>query len=245
MNKKNHLIQILCLQFLRSSGPLMFFMPMLILISLGIAIGYTFMFSDIDENALLYLATGAPTVILIITGLTILPGQNAEAKAEGYIEFLRTLPTKRLNIMIADIIIWICIALPGFIISTIVTHFVFNPGYSLSLTIIPAFLLVSVTAIALGYGYSFALQTHVTQMLSSILTFGALMFSPINFPMEHLPNWLQMVHRILPLHAMANVMRASLASTAYTAYTWEYAKLLLWCAAGLVFSILILNRTKA
>lgn len=245
MNKKNHLIQILGLQFFRSSGPLIFFVPMLILISLGVSFGFTFMFADMDANTMLYLATGAPTIILIMTGLVILPQQNSAAKTAGYIEFLRTLPIKRVNIMIADIIIWLCIALPGFVISMLVTHFVFEPGYSLSFTIIPAFLLVSVTCIAIGYGFSFALAPHVTSMLSSILMFAALMFSPINFPIENLPDWLQTVHRVLPLYPMANVMRASLASTTYTAYAWEYAKLVLWCVAGLALSISILNRTKS
>ena len=244
MHKKNHAIQMIKLQFLRSSGPFIFFIPMLAIISLGMAIGYTFLFADIDPGTLLYLATGAPTVLLIVAGLTVLPQQNAQAKATGYTEFLRTLPTKRINIMMADILIWLAIILPGFFISTFVTHLVFAPGYAVSLTVIPSFLLVGITSIAIGYGYSFALPVHVTSMLGSILTFGALMFSPINFPMEHLPNWLQVVHRILPLHAMANAMRASLASTTYTADTWDYVKLMIWCVAGLVLSISILNRKK-
>ncbi|MCL1990150.1 MAG: ABC transporter permease [Defluviitaleaceae bacterium] len=217
---------------------------MLVIISLGIAIGYTFMFADIDPGTMLYLATGAPTILLIMAGFVILPQQNGVAKTEGYIEFLRTLPIKRWNIIMTDMIIWLCVIFPGIVISMLVTHLIFDPGYALSFTILPAFLLVSITAIAIGYGFSFALQPHVTQMLSSLLMFGTLMFSPINFPIEHLPNWLQIVHRFLPFHTMANVMRASLASTTYTVYAWEYVKLGLWCALGLTLSISILNQTK-
>ena len=245
MNKKNHLSQVISLQFFRTAGPLIFFIPLMVLISLGVTIGYTLIMPEMDENTMLYLATGAPTIVIIMLGLVLLPLQNSTAKTEGYNEFLRTLPIKRLNIMVADIIIWICIALPGFIISTVVTHFIFDPGYAISFTIIPIFLLVSVTSISIGYGFSFALAPHTTTMLTQLIAFGSLMFSPINFPIYNLPNWFQAVHRVLPLHAMANVMRASLATTTYTASWWEYAKLILWCAAGIILSISILNRTKS
>lgn len=244
MKQNNHFIQILKLQFFRSGGTLVFFTIIQVMISLGIAVGYTYMFATPGQDTMLYLATGAPTIVVIMAGLVTLPMQNSTAKLEGYNEFLRTLPTNRFNIIAADTLIWICITLPGIIISTLVVHFVYHPGYSFSLAVIPSFFLVVLTSIGVGYGFSFVMQPQMAQALSQVLGFGALMFSPINYPMERLPEWLQVVHKILPIDAMAKVMRASMASTTFEVGIQEYVRLAIWCVIGYLGAVYALNKTR-
>lgn len=230
------------MQFLKNSGNLVFFAIIQIMISLGIVIGFTYLFDNPDSNVILFLSTGAPTLILIITGLVILPQQIGNAKAEGYIEFIRTWPVNRGLILGADTLSWLIITIPGIAIATLCAHLMFDPGYDISWTIIPSLLLISLTSIGVGYGFSYALPPQLSAALSQILIFGALMFSPINFPMERLPEWLQTLHHILPLYSMAEVMRASMAVSTFSVDFIHYIKLMIWAVVGFGGAIYILNK---
>lgn len=238
----NQYKQVLKLQFFRILGSIVVFTIVLIIISLGIAIGFTYLYSDVDQQSILYLATGAPTIVLIMTGLVILPNQITNARIEGHGEFLRTLPVNRAAIIMADTTIWLLLTIPGIIISTLATHFIFQPGYSISLWFIPAYLLCALTCIGVGYGFSYAMPPMVAMALSQVIAFMALMFSPINFPMSRLPVWLQVVHTILPIDAMAQIMRASLAVSSFDISALTIIKAVLWCVIGYSVSIRILNK---
>jgi ABC-2 type transport system permease protein len=232
------------MQSRRSSGFLMFFALIQIMLSLGIVIGFTYLMPSPDPGTILYLATGAPTLILIITGLNILPQQIATAKVEGYVDFMRTWPVKRSVIITADSLLWLLITIPGIAISTLCAHLIFDPGYAISWTVIPALLLIAFTSIGVGYGIAYALPPNASLALSQVIVFGSLMFSPINFPMERLPDWLQSLHTVLPLYSMAEIMRAALADTAFSASTGNFVNVAIWCVVGYGGAIFILNRTK-
>ncbi|WP_042224145.1 ABC transporter permease [Oceanobacillus manasiensis] len=230
------------MQFNRYSGFLSFYVFVQIIISLGIVIGFTYLIGDSNANELLYLATGAPTFVLVITGLVLLPQQIASSKTEGYIEFIRTWPVNRGVVMVADTVIWLLIAIPGIVISSLCAHFMFHPGYDVSWTIIPAIILIALASIGVGYGLSYALPPQISMALTNVLAFGALMFSPINFPMERLPEWLQTLHTILPLFSMAEIMRESMAASTFTADLGNYINLTIWGVVGFIGAIFILNK---
>jgi len=78
--------------------------------------------------------------------------------------------------------------------------------------------------------------------ISQAVVFGALMFSPVNFPMDRLLEWLQSLHEVLPIYSMAEVMRASLAASTFEATTGNYINLFVWCVLGFGGAIFILNR---
>jgi ABC-2 type transport system permease protein len=67
------------------------------------------------------------------------------------------------------------------------------------------------------------------------------MFSPVNFPADRLPQWLQAVHDVLPITAMADVMRGTLARDVFDLSAAPFAVLAAWCAAGFTASYLALN----
>lgn len=242
MQLANQYKQVLKLQSLRILGSIIVFAVMQIIISLGIAIGFTYLFDAADKSSILYLSTGAPTIVLIMTGLVILPNQITNARMEGHGEFLRTLPVNRAAIVLADTTIWVLVTIPGIIISTIVTSLIFNPGYSFSPAFILAYLLCCLTCIGIGYGFSYALPPMIAMALSQVIAFTALMFSPINFPIERLPGWLQVIHRILPIDAMAQVIRATMASSNFEVSWVTCLKLLVWCIVGYFVAIAVLNK---
>ncbi|WP_010096627.1 ABC transporter permease [Ornithinibacillus scapharcae] len=242
MSLWSHYKYVFQLQFLRNAGFLIFMALIQILISVGIVIGFTYLIPAPDTKTILFLATGAPTIILIITGLVILPQQVGTAKSDGYMEFMRTWPVKRSVILGAETFMWIIITVPGIVVASLVAHFMFSPGYDISWTVVPALLMIALTSIGVGYGFSYLLSPTASLGISQVIIFGALMFSPVNFPMDRLPEWLQTLHEILPIYSMAEVMRASLATTTFDATLGNYINLLIWCVIGYGGAIIILNR---
>lgn len=238
----NQYKQVLKLQSFRILGSIVVFTIVQIIISLGIAIGFTYLYSDADSQSILYLATGAPTIVLIMTGLVILPNQISNARIEGHGEFLRTLPVNRAAIIMADTTIWLLVTIPGIVVSTIATNFIFNPGFSVSPWFVPSYLLCALTCIGVGYGFSYAMPPMLAMALSQVIAFMALMFSPINFPMSRLPGWLQIVHTILPIDSMAKIMRSVLAYKTFDLDPWAVVKVAVWCVLGFIVSIRILNK---
>ncbi len=235
---------VMKMQFLRRRGMLSFFALLFVFLSFGIITGFNFLIGNATSEAILYLSTGAPAYILIITGLVMLPQLVTMSKSEGYIDYQRTWPVKRPVLLIADTLIWLIISIPSVILSIVFAHFVYNPGFSLSFTVVPGVLFTSLTCIGIGYGIAFLCKEEVAMIITQITVFGALMFSPINFPIENLPEWLQAVHRVLPVYSMGEAMRASLAQTTFTASIWHYINLGIWCIIGFGGSMLVLSKKR-
>ncbi len=243
-NAISNFINVFEMQYRKNSGYLVFFALIQVMLSLGILIGFNYLTPGNDPAAILFLATGAPTLILIMTGLVILPQQIGMGKAEGYHEFTRSWPVNRAVILIADTALWLLITIPGIIISSIVAYFHYGLAYDVSWTILPVFFLIALTSIGVGYGIAYLLPPNAAHIVTQIIVFGALMFSPINFPMERLPEWLQTLHIYLPLYSMAEVTRTSLASSTFTASLGNYINLIIWCVLGYGGAIYILNKKE-
>ncbi|AKK05057.1 ABC-type polysaccharide/polyol phosphate export systems, permease component [Corynebacterium mustelae] len=242
MRAEGQLKHVLALQIRKQGSYLVVFTAIMIIIALGVVVGFSFLLSSPGGDELLYLATGAPTIVLIMTALVTVPMQNAGARLAGYIDFIKSLPVSRKQFLFADVLIWAAITVPAIVISVMVAHFVFKPGFSVSWTIVPVYLLVVASCFGIGYGYSFVMPAEPAMALSQVIAFTALMFSPINFPLERLPEWLQVVHLVLPLHHMAEVMRASLANATFSAHWGSYVILGVWAVLGFVGAARVLER---
>jgi ABC-2 type transport system permease protein len=222
------------------------FLPLAIVVQLlfafGIVVGYPLLFPEIDELTVLYLATGAPAITLITMGLVALPQVVAQGKLEGTLDYMRSLPVPRMVYLMADLSVWLAIVLPGVIFAVGVGAWALDLALSVSLTIVPAVLLVATTAAAVGYAMATVLPPMVAMLLTQVLVIGVLVFSPINFPAERLPEWLQDIHAVLPVQAMGQVIRGSLAADTFPLTTGPFLLLAVWCAGALGLSYLTLRR---
>ncbi|WP_300264874.1 ABC transporter permease [Microbacterium sp.] len=242
MAAKNQLGTIFELQLRKQGSYLVVFAIIMVIIALGVVIGFSFLMPAQDGTQLLYLATGAPTIVLVMTALVTVPMQNAGAKMSGYIDFIKALPSSRRSFLIADVTIWAAITVPAIAISILIANLVFNPGYDISWTIVPVFILVVASCFGIGYGYSFVMPAELSMALSQVIAFTALMFTPINFPIDRLPEWLQVVHMGLPLYHMAEVMRAALAQSVFSADPISYIILGVWALIGFFGAARFLER---
>ncbi len=229
-------------QSLRSKSFLPLAMVVQVLFAFGIVVGYPLLFPQIDGMTVLFLATGAPAITLIFMGLVALPQVVAQAKLEGTLEYMRTLPVPRMVYLLADLSVWLVIVLPGVVFAVVVGAWALDLKLSISLAIVPAVLLVATTAAAVGYAMASVLPPMIAMLLTQVLVIGVLVFSPINFPADRLPDWMQSLHAVLPVQAMGEVIRGSLASDTFPLTVGPFVLLTLWCSASLVVSYLTLRR---
>ncbi len=206
------------------------------LFAFGIVVGYPMFFPQLDELTVLFLATGAPAITLITMGMVVLPQVVAQSKLEGSLEYMRSLPVPRMTYLMADLTVWLAVVLPGVVFAIAVGSWAFDLALSISLSIIPAVLLVVTTAAAVGYALASILPPLMAMLLSQVLIFGVLLFSPVNYPAERMPDWMQTIHSFLPVQAMAEVIRGSLASDTFSLAAGPFVLLFAWCVLSLGLS---------
>jgi ABC-2 type transport system permease protein len=223
-----------------------FFLPLAMVVqglfAFGIVAGYPLLFPEIDEGTILFLATGAPAITLLTMGLVAVPQVVAQAKTEGSLEYIRSLPVPRIAFLLADLTVWTGIVLPGVLFAVFVAAIRFDFELSVIPLVVPAFLLVAITASCVGYALASVLPPMVANLLSQVLVVFVLMFSPLNFPAARLPDWLQAVHAALPIQSMGEVIRGTLASNAFPLYAGSFAMLGVWCLGGFAVAYVALDR---
>jgi ABC-2 type transport system permease protein len=69
-----------------------------------------------------------------------------------------------------------------------------------------------------------------------------LMFSPLNFPADRLPGWLATIHSILPIQAMGEVMRGTIAANSFPVGLGSFALLGAWCVGSFAVTSAVLTR---
>ena len=216
------------------------FLPLLVviqvLLAVGVVYGLSLLVPHIDADTALYLATGAPTLTLILLGLTVVPQEVSQGRVSGRHDYLVSLPVPRLAPMAAEITFWLAVQIPGTVIALIVAALRFDIGLHVTWTVAPAIALVALTGASVGYALALTLRPQVTNHITSFMSVAILLFSPINFPAARLPDALRAVHRVLPVQYMADVIRGSLTGQYTDAAGLAFAVVAGWCVAGLAVS---------
>ncbi len=223
-------------------------LPMIVLIqvalALGIVYGLALLIPDIDPKTAMYLATGAPTLALLIMGFSVLPQEVSAGKLTGRFEYLSALPIPRLATLATDVVFWILAQLPGTALSLVVASIRFDFSLDVTWTIVPTVLLISLTGACVGCAIAMVLSPQVAQQITQFISIGILLFSPINFPSDRLPDALAAVHRVLPIRYMAELMRYSLVGLRETSVSIALAVVAAWCAAGLAVTYRVATRRR-
>src|SRR3974390_1919812 len=106
------------------------FLPLAIVVqtlfAAGIVAGSPLLFPSLDAKTILFLATGAPAITLITIGLVAVPQLVAQARTEGSLDYLRSMPVPRLLFLVADLAIWLAIVLPGVVFAVVVASVRFD-----------------------------------------------------------------------------------------------------------------------
>lgn len=222
------------------------FLPLAIVVqglfALGIVVGYPLLFPQIDRLTTLFLATGAPAITLLTMGLVAVPQLVAQARTEGSLEYMRSLPIPRLVYLLADLSIWLVIVLPGVVFAIALGAWWFGLDLVVSPLVVPALVLTTLTASCVGYALACLLPPMIANLLTQVLVVFVLMFSPLNFPADRLPGWLAAIHSVLPIKAMGELVRGTLAGNVFPLETLPWLLLAGWCAAGFLVTWRVLAR---
>lgn len=221
-------------QFRRSLPMLPLFIIVQTLLSVSMVLGYGLIAGHPDREASLYLAGGGPAIALISLGLIMTPQWVSQSRTEGSLDWMRTLPVPRIAFLLADLAIWTALALPGLVVGVIVANARFDVDLAPQWWLVPGAVLVALTAACIGYAIATLLAPALAQILSQVLAFGILLFSPMSFPSDRLPDWAQELHRWLPFEPMAQVVRAGLFSHDATMPTRSWVLLVGWCLVSIV-----------
>jgi ABC-2 type transport system permease protein len=118
----------------------------------------------------------------------------------------------------------------------------FDITFRMSPFIVSAVLLVALCSVSIGYGIAYAAKPEVAAILSQFILFVALMFAPINYPSERLPQWLAATHDWLPFTYMAQAVRETVSVPSSGISALPFAVLALWSAVGLAVTYRVMTR---
>ena len=213
-----------------------------IMIAVGFVIGIGFFYPQINPTIAKFFTTGAPTLILLMVGLVIAPQAVAMARVEGTFDYMWSLPVPRMVYLAADATIWVLITLPGVLLALIIGALYHDFTLEVSPLVIPAMLLIAMTGIFVGYAFAHgAPKPQMAQVATQIIVFAIMIFSPVMYPVEQLPNWLEAVHKVLPIQYMAELSRGTLTDLDVNlglAFSITSA----WCIAGFVVTYFVIKR---
>jgi ABC-2 type transport system permease protein len=184
-------------------------------VQLGIAVAFIFgigyFYPSITPMIGKFLTTGSPTIVLLTVGLVVVPQVIANMRAEGTFDYIWSLPVPRMAHIAADASVMFGTMIPGILLSIILGKLHFGFSLQISWLVIPAVLLISSCATFVGYTIAFAVpKPMMVNVITQLTVFFVMMFSPVMFPAEQLPGFLQVIHRVLPIQYMANLMRGTL-----------------------------------
>ena len=179
----------------------------------GLVLGFGILIDDPEPRRMMFLSTGAVVISLITVGLVMAPQQIAQQRIAGQYEYITSLPVPRSAATCAWLSVSLMIAVPGAVAALLVAALRFDLEFYVSVLVVPAVLLVVAAATLIGYAYSISIRNaRLVMLVAQITIFVVFGFSPIGYPAQNLPGWLQRIHAYLPFESMATTVRASLAN---------------------------------
>ena len=215
-----------------------------VMIAVGFVVGLSFLYPDITPTTAKFLTTGAPTLILITTGLVMAPQIVAMARTEGTFDYIWSLPVPRMVYIAADATVWVLVSLPGVVIA-LVTGAVYH-GFSLEISplVVPALLLIALTGVFIGYTIAHgAPRPQLAHLATQVIVFLVMLFSPVIYPVEQLPGWLATLHRGLPVKYMADLSRGTLTDLDVN-IGLAFGVVGAWCVVACIVTYLLVQRRR-
>jgi ABC-2 type transport system permease protein len=221
------------------------FVVVQMLIASGFSVGISFFFEEITPEAALFLGTGASIIALILAGLVVAPQLIASEKDAGTYEFSWSLPVPRSANVTAWVLLNAVIGIPSMGAALLIADWRLGLDFTVSWSFAPAVILALVCGTLIGSAVAHAIErTSVIQLLSQVLAFGILGFTPITYPIENLPTWLGTLHRVLPFYHMGVIVRGGLIEGPVEGIWRSYGVVFAWTLAATALTGFVVGRRK-
>ncbi len=215
-----------------------------LLMSSGMVFMYGFYFGDMPREVQTYLVTGIPALALVPIGFVLVPGMIMQHKLRDTYDFVWSLPVPRVAAAAATFTISSAIGIPGTVLALWFADLRYDVALSVSVAAVVAIFLVSLMATSVGFAFGHAIpDPRVASLLTNLIVFLVLLFSPIVVPISFFPDWWAAVHRILPFWHMAVVVRAGLTEGLITSpVSSSYVVLGIWTFGSWLLAAWVVGR---
>ena len=103
-------------------------------------------------------------------------------------------------------------------------------------------LIVALTATCVGYALASVLPYMLTVIVTQAIVVFVFMFSPLTFLPDKLPGWLEVIHSLLPIQAMGEVTRGTIAPHEFGLPMGAFLTLGVWCILGFAVTYAAMTR---
>lgn len=207
-----------------------------VLLGAGMALMYGYYLGDLTSVERTFIVTGIPALAMIPVGFAMVPASIVDQKIGDTYDYVWSLPVPRPASAAATFTIFTALAIPGAVLAIWVANLIYDIDLHVSWGIVPAVLLTSAMSTSVGYALGHAIpEPRITTLITNVVIFVVLLFSPIVVPIDQFPDWLASVQRLLPFWHMAVVVRAGLTTGVLaTSVATSYVVLLAWTALAWV-----------
>ena len=177
----------------------------------GLVLGFGYIIPDISKVSATYLVTGTATQSFVTVGLVMLPQFLAQARDDGRLEYMLTLPISREAYLLAQVSVVGLMALPGVLFALVLGGWHYGLSLNTDPMVVPVVLLAVLSLAGVGVAMAVLIpHQQVTNGLAQLIIFYVLFFSPVILPVEQLPALLQHTADFMPTTYTADAVRASL-----------------------------------
>ncbi|MDK2802854.1 MAG: ABC transporter permease [Oscillospiraceae bacterium] len=214
-----------------------------VILAFAIVYGFALMNPVIDYQSSVYMASGALVLGIIAVGCVLAPQIISDSRQNGILAYQRTLPVSRVSIILADVIIWSIAAIPGIVMSCLAGIIRFDIEVNVNIISIVIILICLISMILIGFGVAYFFPPNATSLCTQVIMIGALLFSPITYPADRLPDWVLKIHDFLPFVAASDLIRASVFDL-QEIYVSDLIVILLWATIAFVTSLKIVSKKE-
>lgn len=211
--------------------------------ALGLVIGFGYLIPDVSDQTAAFLVTGAATQMIVTVGLVALPQNLAEAKQQGLLEYLFSLPISREAYLLSLVTFTLVQALPAIAFAIALGAWRYDFPLELSPLVV---LVVPLGVLSLaGIGVAMAILSphmQVTNIATQLIIFYVLFFAPVLLPREQLPGVLQAIAAALPPTYVADGMRATVTELPGTHIWRALAMMGLFGVGSLALTVMTVRR---
>lgn len=239
----NQTIGLIKWSLLRHKIYIPIFVIVQVILSLAVIYGFSFVTNSVDSLSKSFLYTGSITINIIAITCVLSPQIVSESKQNGIFAYQKTLDISKVQIILSDLIIWTLLALPGFIVSTLLGAFNFMISIKITLLGILSLLFVIISLTLLGFAIAYVLPENIMALITQLIMIGGLLFSPIIYPSERLPIWTGKIYNNLPFVPTSNIIRYNFFGLEHFS-SRDYLVVVIWGISSFLVSIYILSRRK-
>jgi ABC-2 type transport system permease protein len=212
-----------------------------VLMGAGMALMYGYYFGDLTPVQQTFIVTGIPVLAMVPVGFAMVPASVMDHKIRNTYDYVWSLPVPRAASAAATFTVFTALALPGTAVAILIATMIYDIDLQISWLAVPAILLTSAMATSVGYALGHVIpEPRITNLITNMVIFLVLLFSPIVVPIEQFPEWWASVQRVLPFWHMSVVIRDALTdgllteSVAFSYLVLTLWAVLAWLAAGWV-----------